>query len=80
MKTFQSKFYHNKHSEQRDNFLTEMFGVEWLKDMKSNGYFGNDWDLSIIGTPKGENWKSVAYDKDGNIFQNEEVDLDASSS
>jgi len=78
-KIFQSKYYHNEHSRQRDEFLTEMFGEEWLVKMKAKGYFGGDWPDNIIGTLKtGENWKSRAYDADGNeIKLYEEVDLDA---
>lgn len=79
MITFQSKYFHNKHSEQRDNFLIENFGEEWLKDMKVKGYFGGDWPEELIGTLKPwKNWHSKAYDANGNIFKNREVDLDAS--
>lgn len=77
MKTYQSKYYHNEHSNQRDRFLIENFGEDWLNDMKSKGYFGGDWPEEIIGNEK--DGLSIAYDKDGNIFKTEEIYLDASS-
>jgi len=80
LKTFQSKYYHNKHSEQRDAFLIENFGEEWLINMKKKGYFQGEWPDELVGTLKGPNWKSKAFDKDGKLFKIKEVDLDASSS
>jgi len=80
LKTFQSKYYHNKHSEQRDAFLIKNFGEEWLNKMKEKGYFQGDWPDEIVGTLKGPDWKSKSFGKDGKPFKNKEVYLDASSS
>jgi len=80
LKLYQSKYYHNEHSKQRDRFLTEEFGEEWLKTMKSKGYFGGDFPDEIVGTLKVGEYRSRGYDKDGNEYKFfEEVDLDASS-
>tara|TARA_Y100000034_G_scaffold130189_1_gene188018 strand:+ start:479 stop:733 length:255 start_codon:yes stop_codon:yes gene_type:complete len=69
--TYQSKYYHNTHSEKRDEFLIEEFGEEWLKDMKAKGHFGGEHPLELVGKPKGKNWRSSPV-------IGEEVDLDAS--
>lgn len=80
LKLYQSKYYHNEHSRQRDRFLIQNFGEEWLKDMKSRGFFGGDFPDEIVGTLKEGDWRSRAYDASGNEFKCfEEVDLDASS-
>lgn len=80
MKTYQSKFYHNKHSEDRDKFLIERFGQQWLWEMKSRGYFGGEWSDSVVGTPKkSENWRSRAYDSEGREILLDEVYIDARS-
>lgn len=77
-KTYQSKYYHNNHSEQRDAFLIEQFGEEWLHEMKAKGYFGGDWCEAVIGTPKPEGARSCYIDQNGNEqVIGEEVDLDA---
>ena len=55
---YQSRYYHNTHSEKRDEFLIANFGEDWLKDMKQKGYFGGDWCPTLIGKPKGNPWKS----------------------
>jgi len=55
---YQSRYYHNTHSEKRDDFLIANFGEDWLKDMKYKGHFGGDWCPSMIGQPKGQPWKS----------------------
>jgi hypothetical protein len=69
--TYQSKYYHNTHGQKRDEFLTEKFGEEWLKNMKSKGFFGGDWPDEMIGKPKeGPDWKSFPV-------LGEEVYLDA---
>jgi hypothetical protein len=80
LKLYQSKYYHNEHSHQRDRFLVKNFGEEWLKDMKSKGFFGGDFPDEIIGTLKEGDWRSRDYDASGNEFKCfEEVDLDASN-
>jgi hypothetical protein len=79
-KTYQSDYYHNEHGNDRDKFLIEEFGEEWLKDMKAKGYFGGDWSEDIVGTKKVGNTKS-GYIKDGEVVAlGEEIFLDASSS
>ena len=79
-KTFQSKYFHNNHSERRDAFLTEMFGEEWLRDMKAKGYFGGDWCPTMVGTEKPEGAKSGYIDTEGNFrVAGEEIDLDGSN-
>lgn len=50
--TYDSDFYHNGHSDQRDRLLIELYGEKWLKEQKSLGYYGGDWPDSIIGTKK----------------------------
>lgn len=55
---YQSRYYHNTHSEKRDEFLITNFGEDWLKNMKAKGYFGGDWCSTMIGKPKGYPWKS----------------------
>ena len=80
LKLYQSKYYHNEHSRQRDRFLTQNFGEEWLKDMKSKGFFAGDFPDEIVGTLKEGEWRSRAYDASGNEFKCfEEINLDASS-
>lgn len=79
LKLYQSRYYHNKHSHQRDRFLIEQFGEEWLNNMKTKGFFGGDFPDEIVGTLKEGEWRSRGYDADGNEFKYfEEVDLDAS--
>lgn len=63
--TYQSDFYHNGHSEQRDRMLIEMYGEQWLRDMKAKGYYGGDWPEEMIGKPK--QGPSGYYDDQGNV-------------
>jgi len=32
--------------------LIEMYGEQWLKDMKAKGHYGGDWPEEMIGKPK----------------------------
>lgn len=82
LKLYQSKYFHNEHSKQRDRFLVELHGEEWLKDMKSKGFFGGDFPDEIVGTLKPwDDKRSQGFDENGNPFLGyEEVDLDASRS
>jgi len=68
--TYQSKYYHNTHSEKRDEFLVANFGKEWLKEMKEKGHFGSDTPEELIGTLKEGKSSPVV---------GEEIDLDAGS-
>ena len=50
--TYESDFYHNGHSQQRDRLLIEIHGEAWLKEQKAKGLYGGDWPDDIVGTPK----------------------------
>jgi hypothetical protein len=63
--TYESDFYHNGHSEQRDRLLIEMYGEQWLADMKAQGHYGGDWPEEIVGTPK--TGPSGYYDENGDL-------------
>lgn len=62
--TYRSTFIHNGHSEQRDKFLIEMYGEEWLNDQKAKGLYGGDWPESDVGHPKPD---ISGYIEDGKI-------------
>ena len=69
--TFQSEFYHNGHSMQRDRLLIEIHGEEWLKEQKAKGLYGGDWPDEIIGTPK--NGQSGYINDEGRLVTHGEV-------
>lgn len=77
--TYQSKYYHNEHSKQRDRFLISQFGKEWLTEMKNKGYFNGDFPEEMVGKLKEGDYRSKSFDKNGNEVFNKEINLDASS-
>ena len=81
-KTYQSDYYHNGHGKDRDDWLREEFGQEWLDDMKAKGYFGGDWCESIVGTKKEGDPTTYYIDPETGekAVLGEEIFLDAGSS